>query len=382
MKTKELYNCPLIDGHIHFPHMSLMPSMMEVCNKLQIDRLNIVCTPEQQRLSLVPDALYLKAHHPDRVYVFGGLDISAYFRSPNEIGTVFANNVEQLLAAGCDGIKMIEGKPMMRKDLPIPPFDSEVFAPYWAKLEETQTPVVFHINDPEEFWDKDKAPAWAFERGWFYGDGSYINNEIQYTEIINVLERHPNLKIIFAHFLFLSAQLSRLSDYLDRFPNLYVDLTPGIEMYHNFSKNIQATREFFIKYQDRIIFGTDIGAKALLANPESGVEFNESQARVLVIRNFLEKSGGFQIDATTGFLFDPPDFVFQGIELPPNVLEKIYYKNFEKATSTRPKPINPSVIIEMCSQIEMMLQFLASTQPERTHDSSVVKTIKAYFESI
>ena len=168
---------------------------------------------------------------------------------------------------------------MMRKTLPIPAFDSEVFAPYWAKLEETQTPVVFHINDPEEFWDKDKAPAWAFERDWFYGDGTYINNEAQYTEITNVLERHPNLKLIFAHFLFFSAQLPRLAEWLDRFPNLHVDLTPGIEMYHNFTENSQATRDFFIKYQDRIIFGTDIGARALLADKEGGVQLDESEIR-------------------------------------------------------------------------------------------------------
>ena len=52
-----------------------------------------------------------------------GLDVSAYFRAPQQVGSLFADSLDRLAAAGCDGIKMIEGKPDMRKMLPIPPFD-------------------------------------------------------------------------------------------------------------------------------------------------------------------------------------------------------------------------------------------------------------------
>ncbi|MFH1446297.1 MAG: amidohydrolase family protein [Chloroflexota bacterium] len=382
MKIRQTLDCTVIDGHIHYPHPSMMPGLIKICDQLKIDRLNIVCTPDRHCLSLVPDALHLKANYPKRVFVFGGLDVSAYFRAPNEVGTIFAENVEQLLTVGCDGIKMVDGKPTMRKDLPIPPFDSDVFAPYWEKLEQTQTPLVFHVNDPEEFWDAERAPEWAFERGWFYGDGSFINNEAQYTEIINVLTRHPNLKIIFAHFFFLSAQLPRLASYLDQFTNMHIDLTPGIEMYHNFAKDIDATRDFFLKYQGRIIFGTDIGARALLVDPEEGIQADESRARVFVIRNFLENDREFYLDSDSGFLFGPAGVSFQGIDLPRPVLEKIYYRNFEHAVTSLPRPLNPSAIIDMCSQIEMMLQFLEISQPDRLYDYSVVQAVKSFFESI
>lgn len=381
MKIEQTLDCPVIDGHIHYPHLSMMDGLMSISDELKIDRINIVCTPDQERLSLVPDALHLKANYPKRVYVFGGLDISAYFRAPDEVGKLFAENVDQLIAAGCDGIKMVDGKPNMRKDLPIPPFDSDAFAPYWKKLEETQTPVVFHVNDPEEFWDSERAPEWAFERGWFYGDGSFINNEAQYTEIINVLTRHPNLKIIFAHFFFLSAQLPRLASYLDQFPNIYIDLTPGIEMYHNFAKDIDTTREFFLKYQDRIIFGTDIGARALLIDSKESIQPDESRSRVFLVRNFLENDGEFFPDADNGFLFGPMDIPLRGLNLPQSVLEKIYYRNFEYAVSPLPRPLNSSAIVEMCSQIEMMLQFLMVSQPDRIHDSSVARKVKSFFEN-
>ena len=117
-----------------------MPELMDILDHLCVDRLNVVCTPHQTRLSLVPDALHLKAHFPDRVYVFGGMDISALFIAPEQAGAVFADYVDTLLNLGCDGVKMIEGKPEMRKMLPIPPFDSEVYAPYWARLAETVLP--------------------------------------------------------------------------------------------------------------------------------------------------------------------------------------------------------------------------------------------------
>ena len=382
MKINEMADYPIIDCHIHYAHPNLMSDLVEICGSLKIDRFNIVCTPDQERLSLVPDALHLKAHHPERVFVFGGLNVAAYFMAPQQVGEIFADFIDLLLAAGCDGIKMIEGKPQMRKMLPVPSFDSEAFAPYWEKAAQIQVPILMHVNDPEEFWDADRVPDWAVERGWFYGDGSYINNEAQYSEVYNVLAKNPTLKVILAHFFFMSAQQSRLADLLDQYPNVYVDLTPGIEMFHNFSANIQETCDFFMKYQDRILFGTDIGAKALLVDPEQGIEFGESHERVFVIRNFLENEGEFYLNPENGFLFGDPKIPFKGLDLPQDVLEKIYYRNFEKVVGVRPRPLNPGVIVEMCNQLETMIQIQGSSQPGVPGDLSVVQSVRSYFESI
>jgi hypothetical protein len=354
---------------------------METCNSLGIRRLNIVCTPHQQRLSLVPDALHLKANYPERVFVFGGLDISSYFRDRQHVGNLFADYIDLLFAAGCDGIKMIEGKPDMRKMLPVPPFDSDAFAPYWEKMAKIQMPLLFHVNDPEEFWDAERAPAWALQRGWFYGDGSFINNEAQYKEIFNVLAKNPNLKVIFAHFFFMSAQQARLAGLLDQYPNMYIDLTPGIEMYTNFSATIDKTREFFLRYQDRIMFGTDIGAKALLVDPSQGIQLSESRERVFLIRNFLENTGEFYLNSESGFLFGNATTPFLGLGLPVNVLEKIYYKNFERAVGLTPRPLNPEVIIDLCKYTATMIEIQGSSQPGLPGDPSVVQTVKSFFEA-
>jgi len=369
----------IIDGHIHYAHYSYQESLMAILDDAGIEKFSVVCTPDTDRLSLVPDAVLLKAAFPERVYLFGGMDISPLFIMPDRVGEAFADYVETLRGMGADGIKMIEGKVQMRKILPIPDFDAPIYEPYWQELAETQMPLTFHVNDPEEFWDPERVPDWAREMGWFYGDGTYVNNEDQYTQVLNVLDRHPDLNVTFAHFFFLSAQLDRLAGYFDRYPNMHVDLTPGIEMYFNFSANPEKARDFFIKYQDRIIFGTDIGARALLADRDAGIEVEESLARIEVIRGFLEHDGPFQL-SHQGFLFGGREAVFQGIDLPEEVLEKIYWRNFEAFAGVTPRPLAPEAILAEAARLEGVIQAMAQVQPGTGGDTSSVEALKHFYE--
>ncbi len=371
----------VLDSHIHYGHPELMSGLIEVLDQNKLDRCNIVCTPHHARLSLVPDALHLKAHFPGRIYVFGGLDISPFFTAPQTCGTHFAAYLDVLAGMGCDGIKMIEGKPDTRKEMNVPPFDSPVYAPYWEKLEETGLPVVFHVNDPEEFWDANRVPVWAKEVGWFWGDGSFINNEVQYAEILNVLRRYPRIKVIFAHFFFLSGQLERLSGYLDEFPNMHVDLTPGIEMYENFARDPQKARDFFLKYQDRILFGTDIGAMALLHAPGTPIDPIDSKIRVDLVRSFLEQEGPLKMDVNPdqAYLFGKFAPGFQAIHLPDEALEKIYHQNFERLAGSTPRPVNPRAISAECRRLSAIIPAMAAAQPGVPGDISVAELVLSFF---
>jgi predicted TIM-barrel fold metal-dependent hydrolase len=370
----------ILDCHVHYGDPEFKDGLIQVMDQMGVEKFNVVCTPHPTRLSLIPDALHLKAHLPDRVFVFGGLDISALFTASEKAGMEFARYVDILLGMGCDGVKMIEGKPDMRKRLQIPAFDGPVYQPYWEKMDASGTPLIFHVNDPAEFWDPEKIPGWAKESGWFYGDGTYINNEAQYQEIINVLRRYPNLKVVFAHFLFLSQDLPRLAGYLDMFPGMHIDLTPGIEMYHNFAGNLEKTREFFIKYQDRILFGTDIGAKAMLASPENGIEPGESKIRHQLVKGFLEKEGELVLDTSQGYLFDKFGGNFKGIKLPDDVLKKICHRNFERLAGETPRPLNPEKIIAECERLAVVIVAMGAAQPGMPGDPSVAKMVSQFFQ--
>ena len=56
--------------------------------------------------------------------------------------------------------------------------------------------------------------------------------------------------------------------------------------------------------------------------------------------------------------------------------------NFEKIVAPEPRPLDPGIIVEMCSQIETMIQMQGSSQPGVLGDLSVVQAVRTYFESL
>ena len=160
----------IIDCHIHYSLPIEPAELMDVMDRSGTDMANLVLVPHRQRLSSVPDALMAKHMYPQRLFVFTSLDTSGYFRSPKTLGRHMAAYCADMLRCGCDGVKIIEGKPQMRKMLPVPDFDQPVWDPFFAWAEENRVPILWHVNDPEEFWDEARIPGWAKERGWAYDD--------------------------------------------------------------------------------------------------------------------------------------------------------------------------------------------------------------------
>ncbi len=328
----------VIDGHIHFPRPDLMDDVLDVLERVGAARANLVAVPDLERINQNPALIHFKAHHPWRVTICGALDYTQVFAAPERASETVAGQIGTLRAIGFDGLKLIEGKPMVRQMLSFR-LDGPVYAGMWAALEETRMPVVFHVADPETFWDAERCPDWAREQGWFYGDGRHPSKEGLYAEVDRVLERHPSLRIIFAHFYFLSADLARAGEFLDAHPSVCFDLTPGVEMYFNFARDPEATRDFFVRYQDRLIYGTDIGAGALGDDAASGLDMAESTGRAWVVRSFLESDEVFSApEGVAHWRMEAEGF--QGIALPDTVLEKIYRANVERMFGTAPAPLD------------------------------------------
>ncbi len=346
----------ILDCHIHYSLPVKPQELFDIMEYTKTDIANLVIVPDEHRISSVPDALMVKYLNPTKIYVFGSLDVSQYFMHNKSVGKHFVKYVKRMLHCGCDGIKMVEGKPDVRRMVPIPDFDLPAWEPFWNYAEEIGLPILWHVNDPEEFWDKSKIPSWAKSQGWYYGEET-INNEVQYTQVFTVLKRHPNLKIIFAHFFFMSAQLERLSKILDEFRNVYIDLTPGIEMYINLSKNKEKAVQFFEKYQSRILYGTDIGARCVIAN-ESEINRKESLNRSDIVRTFLTKEGQFTIKADGNFLIGTEDFQLDALNLRPEITQKIFYENFISIAGEKPKEVNPKMVIKECKKIKKMIRIM------------------------
>ena len=369
----------ILDAHIHYQPGITPEELIEIMDSTGTDRASLVLVPHRQRLSSVPEALMLKDRYPERFFVYTSFDVSEYYRHGKSIGRHMAKFVDRMRACGCDGLKIIEGKPQMRKMLPVPDFDLPCWEPFWEYAEESELPILWHVNDPETFWDIDAIPAFAKEKGWFY-DESFINNEKQYLQIYNVLSRHPKLKIIFAHFFFMSAQLNRLSALLDTYPNIMVDITPGIELYENLSADIEKARAFFAKYGDRIVYGTDIGARTVLITGSGALDRDECLRRAQLVQAFLLEKEDIPVYADGNFLIGTEDFTLRALGLDSDAAAKIFEKNFLAFTACEPRPVMPKLVLKECRRLKTVLKFMSLFDREADKKPDMT-AVEDYFKS-
>ena len=370
----------VLDAHIHYALPTPAKELIEIMDATGTDIANLVIVPNRQRVSSVPDALMAKAMYPDRFYVFASLDVSAYFRAAKHVGKAMKQYAQQMMRCGCDGIKIIEGKPNMRRDLPVPDFDDPQWELFFAWAESEQVPILWHVNDPETFWNPEQAPSWAVERGWCY-DESYINNEVQYTQVLNLLERHPKLRIIFAHFFFMSAQLPRLSSIMDRFPNIMVDTTPGIELYENLSANPEGAREFFRKYEDRVVYGTDIGARCVLPGCPPKLNTLECTHRAELAQAYLTETEPVPVKADGNFLVGEEDFALMGLGLSDEAAQKVLAGNFRRVAGQMPRKVVPKEVLKYLRTQRILIRVMSMIDRTVKPDMTFVNEIAAFFKN-
>lgn len=358
-----LSHLPVTDCHVHM--RGTVDSMVNCAAIMEANKLrgmNIVCVPQltNEQLTLNPVAMLFKLMHPDQAYVFGGLRYPVDgLRAAKK--NDFVDQVKAMMRMGMDGVKMIEGKPTVRKRIGVP-LNDPAYHDYYAYLEAEGIPVLLHVGDPWIFWHEATIPQYAREREWMYTDGSFPDNESLYRESEAVLEEFPGLKVIFAHFYFLNSDRERADAFLNRWPNVSFDLTPGIEMFPDFSQDYDAWRELFVKHQDQIILGTDNSGEPRAPNPANVAR---GLYRLYQVRNFLECDHEFQCWESTarGFALEEP------------VLEKIYAGNFARYAGESPKKPDAGLILQDCEKaISLATGCSAETLSELHRIRSHVKT--------
>lgn len=317
----------MIDAHIHYAASLEAGRLNKIINRYNYKGVALLCIPKGDTLPVEADAFAFQKQSEVPVYIFGGIDRSVYRQPESQMRELLVLEAKRLIDMGCTGIKMLEGKPNIRKQFPVPDFDSGIWEGYWEMLEKYQIPVYMHVNDPEEFWDERKATEIAKKAGWCY-DHTFVNNEEQYQQVLQVLARHPDLKILFPHFFFLSKNLDRLEAILERYPHVYIDVTPGVELYYNLSGRQKRARQFFVKFQDRICFGTDIGARSVIYQEPIPLSIEESIGRIELVTRFLETGGDYMLQPDGHYVTGEKERQMHGLGLDKGILEKVYEKNF------------------------------------------------------
>ncbi len=355
----------IVDNHVHMGNMAEERAMLGIREATGIDKMALVSIQNAEKGEGLAGSLYMKARRPQVFYVFAGLNHAAKLSGGRVHTRTLAEQVDLIRAMGCDGLKMVEGKPTSRQVMNVPVTDP-YFADYWARVEETGLPIVWHVNDPEEFWDPSKLPAWAQELHWGYGPHD-VPKETQYAEVDEVLARHPRLKVMFAHFYFLSADLARAGRFLDEHPSVNFDLAPGIEMLYNLSRDVDASRAFFIKYAERIVYGTDLASRLTV---------QEGIYRAGIVFRWLESADTFRIPQGVDFLLGKPeDGIIRGMSLPDETLNKIYGGNFTRLAGPQPRPLDVGTAIESCERMASIAHAMSGVPEGETEAGRVAKVL-------
>lgn len=323
----------IIDCHNHLRDPGDLDRLSEVGRRVPLEAVTVLPIPGTRLDNGLPIALWAKRKRPDFVYAFGAWDHGAaevLAGNPKALG----DQVVEQAALGVDGWKIIESKPDRRRALG-ETLDGPYFEAGFAALEALDLPVLWHVADPDTFWNPATTPAWALANNWGYGPG-FPSWASLYDEVANVLARHPRLRVVFAHFFFLSADLDRAARFLAAHPRVGFDLAPGIEFLYNLSQDRDRAREFFIQHADRIHFGTDAGLVA-------GATAPMVEARIRLVLRFLSTAETFRVPPEADFVLGPPeDGIVRGLDLPDPVLGRILGGNQRERVGSRPKPLDRS----------------------------------------
>jgi hypothetical protein len=182
--------------------------------------------------------------------------------------------------------------------------------------------VIGHLGEPRNCWlpldsmtvNSDKSYFKNNPQYHMYLHPEYPSYEDQIDARDRMLEKHPHLKVVGAHLGSLEWDVDELAIRLDKYPNFAVDMAARI--CHFQVQDREKVRNFIINYQDRLLYGTDLGVR-------EGDNMDTRKADWLD-----EWKHDWQYFSTDDEMESPRvDGSFRGLDLPAPVLRKIYFEN-------------------------------------------------------
>ena len=300
---------PFIDVHSHQRDMS--PDALKALVK-DMDALNEgimvnLSGGSGERINAMLKSI--KDNYPNRFVVFANVDFDG-------VGTQgwaqkAAAQLETDIKNGAKGLKIYKSLGLRYKDsngerLAI---DDPRLEPIWDKCAEMGVPVLIHAADPKSFWN----PMDSTNERWLElktrpRRKRSATNPAPWEQIINeqhnMFKKHPKTKFINAHMGWYANNLQKLGELMDAMPNMYVGIGAVIAELGRQPKNAHT---FFIKYQDRILFGKDSWRPNEFPTYFRVLETDDEYFP------YYKKYHAF--------------WAMYGLNLPDEVLKKVYYKN-------------------------------------------------------
>jgi predicted TIM-barrel fold metal-dependent hydrolase len=248
------------------------------------------------------------------------------FLEPN-YPRIQADEIERAHRAGAKGLKILKTLGLYLRDNitsgQLVKIDDPRFDPMWDACGQVNMPVAIHVSDPiafftptdrfnERFEELNNHPDWSF-----YDHGFPSNAELLDARN-RVFARHPRTQFLVLHVGNFAENLDNVSENLDRFPNMTVDIAARIG---ELGRQPRRSRRFFDHYQDHILFGTD-------ATPHGDEYpqqvFNDKLYEIYF--RFLETEDEY-FDYAPAKVPPQGRWRIYGVGLPEAILQKVYNQN-------------------------------------------------------
>ena len=237
--------------------------------------------------------------------------------------------IDKCIDEGAVAVKVWKniGMEFRDKDSVLIMIDDQKFDSVFKHLAEKGIPLVGHLGEPKNCW-------LPFDEMTTKNDSNYFANNPKYHMYLHpefpsyeeqmaardrMLDKNPDLIFIGCHLASLEWSVDELAKWLDKYPNTAVDMAARMgQLFYQTRENREKVRDFFVKYQDRILYGTDI--------IDRGQEKESFQNRMH--ETWLKDWEYLVTDQTMSSNLINGEF--KGLKLPKEVVGKIYANNARK----------------------------------------------------
>jgi len=270
-----------------------------------------------------------------RIAVFTNVNFIRAVRTRPDYGTALAEELSVAKEMGAVGLKIPKG---LGLGYPAPDgetvlaVDDPKLDPLFEEAGTLGMPVAIHTGDPKAFWLPPDAKNERLDELRAHPDWSFFGEPIPswqklYDQFERRVARHPKTIFIGVHFGNDPEDPANVGRMLDKYPNLYIDTAARVPEIGR--QDAAKMRQFFEKYQDRILFGTDVG----VGPTQDDMMYGSNGALPPTVddeRRYFEST--WRYFETSDKQFESPTPIqgrwkIDGIGLSDQVLRKIYFEN-------------------------------------------------------
>jgi hypothetical protein len=318
---------PKIDAHVHLNSDKGYFENQAIKDNFELITLNVDHSDSGSVKHQLDYALISVKKYPGKVFYGATFHFDTLGWGTENWSKKAISDLKSNIAGGAISVKLWKniGMTVTDRNGKLIMVDDPLIKPVIDFIIREHLPVTGHLGEPRNCWLPLNEMTVRGDSSYFAENPNYhmfLHPEFpSYNDQINardhLLENHPDLKFIGCHLGSLEWNIDELAKRLDKFPNMAVDLAARIcHLQYQSAKDRERVRNFCIKYQDRLLYGTDLS--------DNGAN-NEADLAKWIHQTWLDDWKYFT--SKEEMTSDNFKGKFEGLQLPKEVVNKIYSKN-------------------------------------------------------